>query len=214
MASGIQLKPTDAANARFHVTAHAIGTERLFRDDQDKREFLARLRNYLDPREIRNSARRAYVKLHELVSLETFALLDTHFHLMLNQAAPDGMFQLMHRVQSSYGRYYNDRYHRRGPVFDGRYAAQPITEIAHARMCVAYIHLNHPIEQLEHPFTGHRLCMGEEQTDWIDSEAAIRYFGGVERCKSFLNREGPGIIERKLERAGLCRQTYRYRPID
>lgn len=197
----------------FHVTAHAVGREKLFRSDVDKREFLSRFRNYLDPAEIRDAARHPYPKLHDQVSLVTYGLIDNHYHLILEQLSQGGIGNLMHRVQSSYGRYYNDLYDGRGRIFDRPFKPTPIADSAHAKRAIAYVHLNHLIDQLDYPFTGHQLFMAESRPSWISVETGLDVFGGVNRYKAFLNAEGPAIVDRKLQKAGMCRLTYRYRPI-
>lgn len=190
----------DARNATFHVTAHGVGDTKIFRCDQDKREFLSRYRNYLSPAVTRNSARRRYRKLHDEVSLLAYCLLDNHFHLIVHQETPDGMAKLMARTQTAYVRYFNDRYKRRGPLFDARYAARPIRDHRHAMYSVAYTHLNHEVEQLDYEFSSHRLYMGEYDADWIDVPRGLRIFGGTDAYQAFLNREGPAILARKLDK--------------
>lgn len=213
MASGIQIKPKDAGGASFHITAHGVGDTALFRCRQDKSEFLSIYRNYLSPIPFRNSAGRPYAKLHEAISVLGYCLLDNHFHLIVRQRTDDGMFELMKRTQTAYARHYNDRYKRRGPLFDARFAARPISDLRHARFSVAYAHLNHEIEQLDYEFSSHGLYLERDTSDWVDVQAGLAIFGGTDQYKRFLNQFGPSVIDRKLEKRGLCRQTHRFRPV-
>ncbi|MBI4898072.1 MAG: hypothetical protein HY827_06870 [Actinobacteria bacterium] len=213
MASGIRHKPIDAPGAVFHVTAHGVGDTAIFRSSYDKREFLTIYRNYLSPIPMRNSARRPYAKLHREVAVLGYCLLDNHFHLIVRQQTPDGMYKLMKRTQTAYVRYFNDRYGRRGPLFDACYAAKPVNSLRHARFSIAYAHLNHEIEQLDYEFSSHRLFLGKESNDWLDVKAGLAIFGGVSQYKRFLNQFGPSIIDRKLKKRGLCPESHAFRPI-
>lgn len=213
MASGIFIKPVDARNATFHVTAHGVGNTDIFRCARDKREFLSRFRNYLSPAVIRNTARRRYAKLHNEVSVLAYCLMDNHFHLIVHQETADGMAGLMARTQTAYVRYFNDRYRRRGPLFDARYAAKPIRDHRHAVHGVAYVHLNHEIKQLDYEFSSHRLYMGDDVSDWVDVTRGLGIFGDKDAYTAFLDREGPAILARKLDRLGLDREKHAYRPI-
>ncbi len=213
MPSGVFIKPVDAPNTLFHVTVHGVGSERIFRCRQDMLEFLSRYRNYLDPNPQQNSSRHCYANLRDRVSLLAYCLLDNHFHLVVHQRTSDGMVALMRRTQPAYVRYFNDRYRRRGPLFDARYAATPIRDADHARNCLAYVHLNHTIEQLGYEFSSHPVYTGRERADWIDARAGLRIFGGHGGYRTYINRVGPRMIDRKLELRGLCRDTHRYRPI-
>lgn len=203
MASGIFIKPIGAWNATFHVTAHGVGDTKIFLCSQDKREFLSRYCNYLSPQVIRNSSRRRYRKLHDEVSLLAYCLMDNHFHLILHQETAEGMANLMARTQTAYVRYFNDRYRRRGPLFDARYAAQPIRDHRHAKFSIAYTHLNHEAEQRDYEFSSHRLYLGEYNCDWIDVRRGIRIYGGVDAYRAFLDRAGPAILANKLAKRGL-----------
>lgn len=212
--SGIVVAPSAAYRGLHHVTAHAVGNELILRDHRDKSEFLARFRNYLEPSETRNSAGTPYVKLFDEVALITFGLLNNHYHLILQELVLGGVNRLMRRTQPAYSRYFNDRYTRRGPLYDRSFEPTPIVDAAHARRAIAYVHLNHVVEQLEYRYTGHRLFVGEDRCDWVNSEAGIKLYGSVGRYKRYLNRHGPAIIDRKLQKYGMCRETYKYRPIE
>jgi REP element-mobilizing transposase RayT len=177
------------------------------------REFLARFRNHLSPKPYRDSSRRAYVKLHDQVSLLAFCLMSNHFHLVIHQRDAHGMENLMRRTLTSYGIYYTNRYNWRGTIFDARYAAKPILDVEHAKSAIAYVHLNDPIQQLDYEFSSHSLMLGEADWDWIDTTAALNIFGGVDAYKSFLDRRGPKIIEDKLIEKRIDPAIHPYRPI-
>ena len=213
MASGIHLKPKDAANSAFHVTAHGVGNLQIFRNRRDMREFLARFRNHLSTHTYRDASRRAYAKLFDRVSLLSFCLMPNHFHLLIHQSAPNGMEDLMRRTLTSYGIYFTNSYGWRGPILDARYAAKPILDAEHAKNTIAYIHLNDPIQQLDYEFSSHALMLGESTWDWIDTAAALNIYGGVDAYTSFLNRRGPGIVEAKLAENGIDPTRHPYRPI-
>jgi len=207
------LKPNSSSNSTYHVTGHAVGDLQIFQSRQDMREFLARFRNYLSPQPYENSARRKYLKLREEVSLLAFCLMENHFHLVLHQMQCDGIRSLMHRVLTGYGMYFNKRHGWRGSILDAPYAATPILDTDHAKNTIAYIHLNDPIQQLDYEFSSHPLMLGESKWDWIDTDAALNIYGGVDAYKAFLNRRGPSIVEAKLIEQGLDPDSHPYRPI-
>lgn len=205
--------PIEAFEGLFHVTAHGVGDERIFRDNEDKGEFLACLRNHLDPHGCHNSSRHKYEYLGAEVSLITYAVIDNHYHLVMRELVPGGLRRLMRRVQIRYAMYFNRKYKRRGPVFDRRFEPTPIADLRHALNAIAYVHLNHVVEQLDYEYTGHLAMLGVAPRAWIDSPTGLQLFGGEAGYKRFLNREGPAIVGRKLRVKGMCQRTYRYRPI-
>lgn len=216
MASGIQLKPAGAANSTFHVTAHGVGDLKIFEHARDKAEFLARLSQHLSPVPTTDAFRRPHVKLHDEVIALAYCVMDTHFHLMLHQITATGMSALMHRVLSSYGRYFNREHRRgRGPVFDGRYAARPLDESSsdHAKHMVAYIELNNPVLQFDNPFGSHVVIGGRQSSSWLEREKTLAIFGGRQGYRAYMNRRGPGLVSDKLSAWGIDPQLHPYRPI-
>lgn len=216
MASGLQLKPTQSSNTAFHATTHAISDFKAFATPRFKAELLQRFRNHLSPVRTVDNSRRPHTKLIESVCVLAYCVLDNHLHVVLHQYAPDGMRQLIHRVLSSYGRFVNRELGRRGPVFDGRYAAVEIDELRGAdqiRSAIAYTLLNDPILQLDNPFCSHDVLSGARNCDWIDRDQVLAIFGGWEQYREFMNRRGPKIVRRKLKEWNIDPDLHPYRPI-
>jgi REP element-mobilizing transposase RayT len=186
---------------------------RIFRDENDMREFLTKFRNYLSPQRYVDSTRRPYPKLGGSIHLLAYCLMPNHFHLVLHQTTETGMAELMKRAPVAYSRYFNLRHGRKGPLFTSRYAAKPIETIEHAKFTLAYVHLNEPFQQLGYQYSSHGLYLGESSRDWIDTGRGLGVFGGFENYKEFLNRRGPGLVGDKLEELGLPRDHTPYRPI-
>ena len=60
----------DVADALYHVIARGVERRPIFRDDQDRRDFLRRL---------------AVLSGEEEVRVFAFALMDNHFHLVVQR---------------------------------------------------------------------------------------------------------------------------------
>jgi hypothetical protein len=213
MASGIQLKPKNLANWTFHVTSRGVGNLQPFRRNIDKHEFLDRLSWYLGADKRTDRARRPYDKLFDEVAVLAICILDNHFHLILHQFAADGMERLMRRVLTGYGKYHNKHHDWKGPVFDARYAADPMRGPDHLREMLGYTILNNPIEQLGYEFSSSAVMLGERSSSWLRTDLALGVFDGVEGYRSYMNRTGPMRVRSKLERWGVDPALHPYRPI-
>lgn len=213
MASGIHLKPHNAAEQTFHVTMRGVGTLRPFFRNVDKEDLLDRFRWYLSEQEVRDGKRRAYTKLYREVAVLAFCVLDNHFHLILHQFTANGMERLMRRVLTGYGRTYNANHPWKGPVFDARYAADPIHTPRHLREGLAYTILNNPIEQLGYDYSSNAMMLGERSSSWLRTDLALGAFGDRDSYREFMNRTGPARVERKLRRWGIDPSEHPYRPI-
>ncbi|MFT4049508.1 MAG: hypothetical protein QM648_06680 [Solirubrobacterales bacterium] len=214
MASGIQLKPKNAVNRMFHLTSRGIGPLKPFLRDVDKREFLGRFAWYLSADTYTTSARRPYEKLYDEIGVLGYCVLDNHFHLIVQQFSANGMERLMRRVLTGYGRYYNQGPNNwRGPIFQGRYAAQPMGDADHAREMLGYAILNNPIAQLDYEFCSNAVMLGERNSSWLRTDIALGVFGGVDGYRDYMNRTGPRRVESKLRAWGIDPNLHPYRPI-
>jgi REP element-mobilizing transposase RayT len=215
VASGIQLKSRVAANQTFHVTAHGVGDLAPFNRSIDKREFLSRFMWYLGAQPWRDASRRPYEKLFNEVAVLAFCVLDNHFHLVIHQFTADGMRRLMTRVLTSYGMYYNAAQspRRRGPIFDGRYAADPMRDPDHIKEMIGYTVLNDPIKQHGNLFSSSSIHSGDVGCSWLRNDLTLGVFSGVDGYRDYMNRTGPKRIATKLERWGVDPSKHPYRPI-
>jgi putative transposase len=195
------------------VTNQGVDKMPIFLDEQDMREFLARLRNYLSPQRYVDASRRPYAKLGDQVCLLAYCLMLNHFHLVIHQISASGMSDLMRRTMISYGKYFNVRHGRCGPMFRDRYAAKPVETIEHAQAAIAYTHLNEPIQQLDYVFSSHELYMGSYSVDWVDTTRGLGVFGGADGYERYMNREGPKIVTRKMTEIGASPDAHPFRPI-
>lgn len=67
--------------------------------------------------------------------------MPNHFHLLLRQLV-DGGISLFMRKLGGYPLYFNKKYNREGPLFQGRFKAVNIKTDAQSTAVVSYIHLN------------------------------------------------------------------------
>jgi hypothetical protein len=188
----------------------------IFETVADHREFLDRLRRHLTRDRVLDDHWRPYAKLHDQVSVLAYGLMRNHFHLVIHQQVRDGVERLLQRALNGYGKYFNRRTGQTGPLFGSRYKASLLADDDPYRMkyAIAYTHLNDPILQLDHPWTSHRIYMGEEKSDWVDVEAGLALFGGRAGYVKYMNAEGPRIVRNKLKARGLDKDpTLAYRPI-
>ena len=114
----------------------------------------------------------------DLVSIVAYCIMPTHIHLVLRQMRENGILRFMHRVLDSYSRYYNLKYHRKGPLWEGRFKNIPVTDTTQLLHLTRYIHVN-PVtadltdtpdewlhssyhEYLSNRIPGNRLCNFDE----------------------------------------------------
>jgi len=110
-----------------HVTHRGNNRCDVFRDDRDRRKYLDLLGK---------ASRERGVALHGYV------LMTTHVHTLVTASAADSLPRTMQSVGRSYVRYFNDRYHRTGTLWEGRYWAGLIPDERRWLTCLRYIEMN------------------------------------------------------------------------
>jgi REP element-mobilizing transposase RayT/DNA-binding transcriptional regulator YdaS (Cro superfamily) len=149
---------------------------KIFRDDQDRHQFLDRLGGILE-----GTGTVCYA----------WALIPNHLHLLL-RTGDFPIASVMRRLLTGYAVSFNRRHRRCGHLFQDRYKSILCQEDAYLLELVRYIHLNPLRAKLvadmaalgKYPFCGHSGILGTHSRRWQDVETVLAYFGAqVEAAK-------------------------------
>lgn len=77
-----------------------------------------------------------------LVDILAFCLMPNHFHLLLQQRKNHGITNFMRKMGTGYTNYFNKKYNRVGPLFQGKFKAILLEDDTHFRYLPFYIHAN------------------------------------------------------------------------
>ncbi|MCM8789686.1 MAG: transposase [Candidatus Omnitrophica bacterium] len=119
-------------NALYYITNQGLQNQEIFKQETDFKTFLELLKKY---------------KEQYGCKLFAFVLLPTHFHLLLEAPSQrkenkGDISGLMHDLNSSYTKYFNGKYERKGHLFRERYKATLIEKGPYLLRLTGYIHLN------------------------------------------------------------------------
>ena len=159
----------DAPGALHHIIVRGIERRLIFRDDDDRNQFLERLGKLLK-------------ETH--TPCLAWALIPNHFHLLLKTGQVP-IATLMRRLLTWYAVYFNHRHRRHGHLFQNRYKSILCEEEAYLLELVRYIHLNplragilKGLELLEkYIFSGHSVLLGKVDRDWQDAKGVLGQYG-------------------------------------
>jgi len=70
-----------------------------------------------------------------------------HYHLLISERVEGGLIKFIMKVNVGYAKYYNERYGRRGHLFQGKTKKILIEHEAHFLYILHYLHLN-PLDYL------------------------------------------------------------------
>lgn len=115
------------AGAWYHVTMRGIERREIFREAGDYRHFLSLLEE---------------LPVRYQVRIHAYVLMGNHYHLLVETRLAN-LSQTMQWLNVSYGVWFNRRYQRVGPLFQGRYKSVLVDkEGSWALEASRYLHLN------------------------------------------------------------------------
>jgi putative transposase len=139
------------AGEYYHIYNRGTDKKDVFLDYSDYRRFLISLRELNQKGEVLNLCRRSLMEarlrsretgLSQLVDITCFCLMPNHFHLILQQLSEGSVPVFMHKLGTSYTKYFNKKYDRSGVLFQGAYKAKHIENETYLLHLSRYIHLN------------------------------------------------------------------------
>lgn len=99
--------------------------------------------------------------------------MPNHFHLMVKQTEKETITSFMRALGDSYTQYFNKKYQRVGPLFQGVYKAVLVKKEPYLLHLSRYIHLN--------PHSSYGEYLGIRQTKWIRPEEILAFFKTTQR---------------------------------
>lgn len=112
--------------ALYHVTSRGNERKAIFKDDADRELFLKTLANVTE-------------RFHWIC--HAYCLMDDHYHLVIE--TPDGnLSRGMRQLNGVYTQAFNQRHHRGGPLFHGRFKGILVQKDSHFPEVCRYVVLN------------------------------------------------------------------------
>ncbi|MBW2248171.1 MAG: transposase, partial [Deltaproteobacteria bacterium] len=121
-----RLARLDAPGVLHHIIIRGIERRKIFRNDEDKDNFIDRLSNLLP---------------QTRTACYAWALMSNHAHFLFRSGGA-GMATLMRRLLTGHAIYFNRKYRRHGQLFQNRYKSIICQEDIYFKELLRYIHLN------------------------------------------------------------------------
>ncbi|MCD4812981.1 transposase [bacterium] len=159
----------DISGALHHIMVRGINKSAIFKDRQDRNNFLDRLGQNI---------------ITGKCSVYAWVLMKNHVHILF-KSGQAGISEVMRKLLTWYAQYFNHRHNRTGHLFENRYKSILCDEENYFLALVRYIHLN-PIrakiisslaELDRYPWSGHAALMGCSKIKWMDTASVLARFG-------------------------------------
>ncbi|OGC92629.1 hypothetical protein A2899_01175 [Candidatus Amesbacteria bacterium RIFCSPLOWO2_01_FULL_49_25] len=189
----------------YYIYNAGIEGRDVFGDDEDFRMWECLMQKYLMPVEEKIApgfkGTRPYLKrryeemnLYGQVEIWAYCLLRNGLHILGRQTTERGITDLMRRAGTRYVMWYNQKYKRRGPLFEGIYKAvlldQPseilrMSKIIHQKPVVGSVRRFGLVETVtgttfdEYPYSSYGCYLGKEGKTWVMTKEVLEMAGGV-----------------------------------
>ena len=118
----------------------------------------------------------------KIVEVIAFCLMGNHFHFLVKQVRDNGISKFMANFMNSYTKYFNTKYQRVGPLFQGAFKAVHIESDEQLLHLSRYIHLN-PVssfmvksDQLkDYQWSSYPDYTGIADVNFVDSESVMNF---------------------------------------
>ncbi|MCQ2519892.1 MAG: transposase [Lachnospiraceae bacterium] len=110
----------------YHVVVKGINSQLLFEEHKDYLKYLEILE---------------FHKENCNFNLFAYCLMSNHIHLLI-QVNDTPLESIFKKINTAYAIWFNMKYHRSGPLQDGRYYSEPINSLDYLLSAMRYIHKN------------------------------------------------------------------------
>ncbi|MBI2100527.1 MAG: transposase [Candidatus Vogelbacteria bacterium] len=138
----------------YHVYNRGVEKRKIVLNDKDRLRFIFSLSVFNDEAPtVHNMYRMFEVGLRpnkgkKLVEILCFTLMNNHYHLLVRPITDRGLTEFIRKLGTGYTNYFNLKYRRVGPLFQGKYKAVQVQTEQQLRYLPFYIHLN-PLEAIK-----------------------------------------------------------------
>ncbi|OGY67554.1 MAG: hypothetical protein A3H63_00835 [Candidatus Harrisonbacteria bacterium RIFCSPLOWO2_02_FULL_45_10c] len=141
--------PSLVSDQIYHIYNRGVEKRKIFLEDEDYLRFIENLYEFNDELSALNKYYRQPYEIGSrnkereiLVEILAFCLMPNHFHLFIRQKNGSGISRFIQKLSIGYSMYFNKKYKRIGPLFQGKFKAVLVNQDKHFIHLPFYIHLN------------------------------------------------------------------------
>jgi len=121
--------------------------------------------------------------LKSKVEIIAYCLMPNHYHFLLHQLMDDGITEFMHKLDTSYTKFFDLNLHRTGRLFEYTFKAKHIETDELVLHTARYMHLNPVIARLVTslelwPWSSYLETIGKRQESFCQYQPLLNYFPG------------------------------------
>lgn len=183
-------------NGYYHIFNRGVEKRRIFENAGDYSEFIRYLKIYLEnPEDLRRDE--PLLKLNLVkgnlfgkLELIAYCLMPTHFRFLVKQTEKDAVTKFMRQLGTAYTMYFNRKYERVGPLFQGKFRAAKVDSPDQLLYLSRYIHqnpLSRGISLNDYEWSSFQNYTQNRHTPWIKTQQILEHFNNSKEGVSYAN---------------------------
>ncbi|MGB8815894.1 MAG: transposase [Minisyncoccia bacterium] len=209
----------------YHIYSRGVEKRKIFLNERDYERFTILI--YLC-----NSEKVVHVSDHKekklieffglekgknLVDIGAYCLMPNHFHLLLKEKIEGGITLFMKKLLTGYSMYFNKKYNRTGPLFEGRFKAKHLNYDQYLKYQFTYIHLN-PIGIIDNGWKNKEISNVERGLKFLQDykySSFLDYSRGERITGKILNKGSfPEYFQNKIEFSDMVKEWMNFEKDD
>lgn len=184
----------------YHIFNRGVNKGTIFFSEVDYRRFYNAAIHYKTSNVKFSYEKSFYSKSHnDPVSLKVesklevlaYCLMPNHFHFLVKQLVDGGVTSYFRRLLNGYSHFVNVKYHRVGPLFQGRFKSVHIESDNQLLHISRYIHLNPIVSGLvskleNYSWSSYLSYVAELEDNLCETEFLEKYFKSKEDYQKFV----------------------------
>lgn len=157
------------AGLPHHVIQRGHNRQAVFADDEDRRAYLAALRE---------------AAALQRVAVHAYVLMDDHVHLLVTPPQAGALSKVLQAIGRRYVSAFNRRHGRVGTLWDGRFRATVLENGPHVLTCMRYIEQNPqrlvpPTAATDYPWSSAAHHLGQHRDSLVTDHAVYWALGNT-----------------------------------
>lgn len=198
------VNPPFVNGSYYHIYNRGVEKRDIFINKWDYLRFLETINFYrYSPQPMKLSDfRRGLVRLKkneskkEIIRIFSYCLMPNHFHVLAQQLVDGGITTYLRKSINSYTRYFNTKYDRIGPLFQGTFKARLVETDEYILQVSKYIHRNPLVlkrwRDSIYPYSSYGYYLSGDKHPFCDTAFLLSYFSKRDPnvdYKSFVEEE-------------------------
>lgn len=201
------MRKTEFSNDEYyHIYNRGVDKREVFSEEKDYLRFLNSMREFNNnssdaQRDYEKNKNRKlsfgysklsfrFLSLPKLVDIVCYCLNPNHYHFILKQLSENGISKFMHKLDTEYTKYFNNKNNRSGSLFQGPFKAKHIDINKYLLWLSCYVNGNveiHKIAEAEnYNWCSYQDYLGLRNGTLCNKEIILSQFKNAEEYKKYV----------------------------